>query len=73
VKRAHYKHGHLDGLHEEYWPIGIQKRKGQFKMGKKVGLWIKFNQQGDIEKRVSYHNDIEINIPIDRSKEISEG
>jgi len=46
IKVEFYKNGILDGKFAEYYLDGSIKAKGEYKNGKKTGVWVKFGEDG---------------------------
>ncbi len=51
------RNGFKDGPYVEYYPDGIMKLKGHFRMGKREGTWRLFDEDGELLLKRVYHLD----------------
>ena len=53
---SHYENGVQTGEYSETWTNGITHEKGQYKDGKKDGIWLRFHKSGKPEASTTYKN-----------------
>lgn len=63
IQECNYVSGKLDGDYKEYHSVDCVnkepklKMKGQYSDGSKVGEWVRYDRDGNIEERVDYDPD----------------
>lgn len=54
IKVENYENGVLNGKFEDYYPNGILKTKGSYKLGEKSGKWVEYNNKGEKVKTAEF-------------------
>ena len=49
---SYYKNGKKNGKHQSFWSDGNLRHKGNYKNGKRTGIWIFYDTDGITEKNI---------------------